>query len=51
MPARKIKLRNGKYRVVTPDNVHSKETTEENADRQIRLLNAVDHGWKPKGKQ
>jgi len=50
MPARKIKLPNGKFRVVTPNGTHSKETTEANADRQIRLLNGVEHGWKPTGK-
>ena len=49
MPARKIKLSNGKFRVVTPNGVHGKEMTEANADRQVRLLNAVDHGWKPTG--
>jgi predicted nucleotidyltransferase len=51
MPAKKIKLKNGMFRVVTPNGVHSKQTTEEKADAQIRLLNAVEHGWKPTGKK
>jgi hypothetical protein len=52
MPAAMVKLANGKYRVFTPDRVHAKETTKENAEAQVRLINAIDHGFKPtkKGK-
>lgn len=50
MPARMIKLPNGKYRVRTPNGTHAKETTREKAEAQVRLLNAVDHGWKPSRK-
>lgn len=50
MPAVKIRLPNGKFRVVTPNGIHAKETSEENANRQVRLLNAIDHGFRPKKK-
>jgi hypothetical protein len=36
-----------KYRVSTPNGVKAKSTTKENAEKQKRLLNAIDHGWKP----
>ncbi len=48
MPVRLTKLKNGKVRVSTPNGVKSKGSTPENAKRQQRLLNAVDHGFKPK---
>lgn len=38
------------YTVITPSGVKSKNTTKEKAERQKRLLNAIDHGWKPTGK-
>ena len=47
MPTKLIPIGNGKYKVVTPNGVHSKGSTLYNAKRQQRLLNAVDHGWKP----
>ena len=47
MPVKETKLANGKYQVATPNGVHAKGTTKEKADSQARLLNAVDHGWKP----
>ena len=31
-------------------NVHSYCTTLEKAKAQVRLLNAIDHGWKPSRK-
>jgi hypothetical protein len=40
----------GKYRVATPHGVKAKHTTKKKAESQKRLLNAVDHGWKPTGK-
>ena len=46
MPA-KVKKVNGKYQVSTPNGVHAKGTTKAKAKAQQRLLNAVDHGWKP----
>ena len=51
MPAKVIKKKNGEYEVKTPNGVHAKGTTKEKADAQQRLLNAVDHGWKPTGKK
>ncbi len=38
------------YRVSTPNRVHAKKTTKAKAQSQARLLNAVEHGWKPTGK-
>jgi hypothetical protein len=40
-----------KYRVATPNGVHAKGTTLAKAKSQERLLNAVEHGWKPTGKK
>ena len=45
----KIKKVDG-YRVSTPHGVKAKSTTKAKAKRQERLLNAVEHGWKPTGK-
>ena len=38
------------YRVSTPGGVKAKHTTARKAMAQRRLLNAVEHGWKPTGK-
>lgn len=43
MPASKIALPRGGYKVVTPTAVHAKHTTKSKADKQVRLLNAVEH--------
>jgi hypothetical protein len=51
MPVKKRKLKSGKYRVSTPGGVKSKSTTKKKAEAQKRLLNAVEHGWKPTGKK
>lgn len=48
MPVRITKL-DGKYRVSTPGGIKSKGTTKKKAEAQERLLNAIDHGWKPRG--
>jgi hypothetical protein len=37
------------YRVSTPHGVKAKHTTKTKAMAQERLLNAVEHGWKPTG--
>ena len=50
MPATKRKVKGG-YQVSTPSGVKSKKTSKKRADAQIRLLNAIDHGWKPTGKK
>jgi hypothetical protein len=47
MPVKKRKLPSGKVQVSTPSGVKSKGTTPEKAAAQERLLNAVEHGWKP----
>ncbi len=39
------------YRVTTPHGVKAKKTTKAKAESQKRLLNAVEHGWKPTGKK
>ncbi len=44
------KLKSGKYQVSTPSGVKAKATTKAKAEKQERLLNAVEHGWKPTGK-
>lgn len=51
MPAKIIKKSNGKFEVKTPNEVHAKSTTKSKAVKQERLLNAVDHGWKPTNKK
>jgi hypothetical protein len=47
MPVSIEKIGNGKYKVSTPNGVHAKKTTKRKAMAQKRLLNAVEHGWKP----
>lgn len=49
MPVKKRKLKGGKVRVSTPGGVKAKATTPAKAAAQERLLNAVEHGWKPTG--
>ncbi len=50
MPVKITKNKGGSYRVSTPHATHAKHTSKRNAERQARLLNAVDHGWRPTGK-
>ena len=50
MPVKLTKV-DGKVRVSTPNGVKAKATTMEKAKSQERLLNAVEHGWKPKNKK
>lgn len=42
-----IRKREGGYSVSTPGGVKAKKTSKKKAMKQRRLLNAVDHGWKP----
>lgn len=49
MPEKMTKTSSGGYRVTGPHGVHAKNTTKAKAKAQVRLLNAVDHGWKPTG--
>ncbi len=43
----KITKTHGGYKVSTPNGVHAKKTTKAKAESQKRLLNAIDHGFKP----
>jgi hypothetical protein len=43
-----IRKTKGGYRVSTPNGVKAKRTTKAKAMKQKRLLNAVEHGWKPR---
>lgn len=51
MPVTVKRLSNGKVRVSTPNGVKAKSTTPKKAASQKRLLNAIDHGFKPTGRQ
>lgn len=46
MPVKLTKV-GGKVRVSTPNGVKAKGTSMAKAKSQQRLLNAVEHGWKP----
>lgn len=50
MPVKIQSVGKGKYRVSTPHGTKAKHTTLAKAKSQERLLNAIDHGWKPTGK-
>lgn len=47
MPVKITKTSGGKFKVSTPNQVHAKATTRDKAESQKRLINAVEHGWKP----
>jgi hypothetical protein len=51
MPATKRKEPGDGYTVSTPNGVKGRHMTLRNANAQIRLLNAVDHGFKPDRKK
>lgn len=51
MPVTIKKKEDGGYQVSTPKGVHAKDTTKKKAMAQRNLLNAVEHGWKPSGKE
>jgi hypothetical protein len=50
MPVKVRKVKGG-VQVSTPGGVKAKRTTPEKAAAQKRLLNDVEHGWKPTGKK
>ena len=50
MPVSVRRTSGNEYRVSTPSGVKAKATTKAKAESQKRLLNAVEHGWKPTGK-
>ena len=47
MPEKLSKNSDGTYKVTGPHGVHAKHSTKENAESQVRLLNAIDHGFVP----
>jgi hypothetical protein len=49
MPVTTKSVGKGKVQVRTPGGVKAKATTPAKAARQKRLLNAVEHGFKPTG--
>lgn len=46
-----MKKKGSGFEVRTPGGVKSKNTTKMKAESQERLLNALEHGWKPKGEK
>lgn len=46
----KITKKKGGYSVSTPGGVKAKNTTKTKAEKQKKLLNALEHEWKPKKK-
>lgn len=50
MPVKLKSVGKGRVQVRTPGGIKAKSTTPAKAQRQKRLLNAVEHGWKPTGK-
>lgn len=50
MPVRITRVGKGKFSVKTPHGTKAKSTTKAKAESQKRVLNAVEHGWKPTGK-
>jgi len=50
MPVKISCIGNTDCKVSTPSGVKSKHTTRVKAERQKRLINAVEHGWKPTNK-
>lgn len=51
MPGRILILKGGKARVRWGGRTTAKHTTKAKARRQLNLLHAVKHGWKPTGKR
>ena len=51
MPVSLERNKDGSVKVSTPNGVKAKHTTLKNAIKQKRLLNAVEHGFKPTGKK
>lgn len=47
MPVTIKKNPKGGYQVRTPGGVKAKNTTKGKAQAQRRLLEGIDHGWKP----
>jgi hypothetical protein len=47
MPTKIRKTGKDEFQVSTPSGVKAKGTTKEKAQRQKRLLDAIEHGFKP----
>ena len=47
MPEKLTKNSDGTYKVTGPHGVHAKSSSKKNAEAQVRLLNAIDHGFVP----
>jgi hypothetical protein len=45
-----IRKRGDRYSTATPGGVKAKGTTHAKAKAQARLLEGIEHGWKPTGK-
>ncbi len=50
MPVKITKLGGRKVKVSTPGGTKAKATTMEKAKAQERLLQGIEHGWRPTGK-
>ena len=51
MPVKVERNKDGSYKVTTPSQTHAHHTTRKNAEAQARLLNAIEHGFKPTGRK
>ncbi len=51
MPVSIYRKKSGEVVVRTPGGVKAKGTSMEKAKRQERLLNAVERGWRPRGRK
>jgi len=47
MPYKLIKTGKSTYKVKSPSGTRAKHTTKSKAMAQIRLLQGIEHGWKP----
>ena len=47
----KITKTDGKFRVTSPHGVRAKGTTKAKAKAQVRLMQGVEHGMKPRGRK
>jgi len=51
MPVKIRKTKGNKYKVTTPSGTKAKATTKARAEAQRRLLNAIEHGFRPTGRK
>lgn len=50
MPYAIVKKSNGRYKVVGPSGVKAKDTSKQKAEKQVRYLNMIEHGGRPRKK-